>query len=626
MKNKKRLLSLVAVVLALMLPISACDRLPDEVEDVSGEQELNLQTGEPGLNQQPGGVKETMPPEEAKVYLSPISYNVGFTSVYGYADAKGNTVIEPRFNYAQPFYECGLATVTDSNDMSGLIDEKGNYVVEPKYSYFTFTGGIFLGVNYEENFTTGYDQKGNELFRLDGYFSEFSDGYCQWYSKGYIDTKGELTIPLDYEELGSFKNGIARVAEEYMGPAFYINTKGEDVTDKISSGLRMFKEGELYGYKNTSGEIVIPAQFSEAEPFLNGYAIVKGSPSMERSEYGVIDTKGAFILHPVYCGMNRLSNGLVAVGEEVLVDVWYPPMYLDYSVKALYTPDFKEHTDWLYYLASDFDEDTICVNDEESVFFMDKNLKPSKELPVFKGQGAFSKDGDLLRGQYNAFMTVADKKGNILTGNSNLIDLGEGIKAKQTVITASRTSYLSYPVISGLKDEKTQKKVNDLIKAEMVDPYGMDMSSGEGMELSIFEADFALTRQKNLLLIDQGLYYYTLGAAHGSHFMNTAYIDLEKGAAYQLNDLFKPDSDVYSYLSENVSAQMVETMEEVGYWEDHVEITPETGFIITKEGLVLYFAEYEIASYAAGMPEFLIPYDDLKEYINTDGDFWKSFN
>jgi hypothetical protein len=41
---------------------------------------------------------------------------------------------------------------------------------------------------------------------------------------------------------------------------------------------------------------------------------------------------------------------------------------------------------------------------------------------------------------------------------------------------------------------------------------------------------------------------------------------------------------------------------------------------------VIYFYPYEIAAYAAGFPEFEIPFEDLTDYIDTEGAFWKSFH
>ncbi len=38
----------------------------------------------------------------------------------------------------------------------------------------------------------------------------------------------------------------------------------------------------------------------------------------------------------------------------------------------------------------------------------------------------------------------------------------------------------------------------------------------------------------------------------------------------------------------------------------------------SEAGLVFTYQQYEIASYAAGMPEFVLPYADVKEFLSAD--------
>ena len=38
----------------------------------------------------------------------------------------------------------------------------------------------------------------------------------------------------------------------------------------------------------------------------------------------------------------------------------------------------------------------------------------------------------------------------------------------------------------------------------------------------------------------------------------------------------------------------------------------------SEDGLVFTYQQYEIASYAAGMPEFTIPYADLRPYLTPE--------
>jgi hypothetical protein len=42
--------------------------------------------------------------------------------------------------------------------------------------------------------------------------------------------------------------------------------------------------------------------------------------------------------------------------------------------------------------------------------------------------------------------------------------------------------------------------------------------------------------------------------------------------------------------------------------------------------LYIYFTPYEIAPYAAGFPTFKIPFTQILNIIDEEGEFWKAFN
>jgi hypothetical protein len=48
------------------------------------------------------------------------------------------------------------------------------------------------------------------------------------------------------------------------------------------------------------------------------------------------------------------------------------------------------------------------------------------------------------------------------------------------------------------------------------------------------------------------------------------------------------------------------------YFENYSQLVNETfkanNYYLTKDGVVIYFQQYDIAPYAAGLPTFLIPY------------------
>ena len=77
-------------------------------------------------------------------------------------------------------------------------------------------------------------------------------------------------------------------------------------------------------------------------------------------------------------------------------------------------------------------------------------------------------------------------------------------------------------------------------------------------------------------------------------------------------------------MSEKVTEGMQEEPER--YFQDYVEPEQIQAFHLENDGLIIYFGEYEIAPYAAGLPEFYIPFSEIMDLIDTEGDFWKAFN
>ena len=128
-----------------------------------------------------------------------------------------------------------------------------------------------------------------------------------------------------------------------------------------------------------------------------------------------------------------------------------------------------------------------------------------------------------------------------------------------------------------------------------------------------------------MLIIDYRTHEYVF-AVSWKFFQGYSLFDLKMAQHYEsIAELIKPEMLDDALLAlVRVSHQIREEFDM--YWEDYVEITPEANFVLKEDGIIIYFDEYEIAAYAAGMPEFFIPYTHIREYIDTESNFWKVFN
>lgn len=120
------------------------------------------------------------------------------------------------------------------------------------------------------------------------------------------------------------------------------------------------------------------------------------------------------------------------------------------------------------------------------------------------------------------------------------------------------------------------------------------------------------------------------GGAHGMHDDITYNIDLKTGKLIELNDLFKENVDYKKTIDSKIKEQIKALNEDeknfliksgqkeedfYPVYDGFAGIKEDQSYYLTDGKLGVYFGLYEIAPYAAGVPTFEIPFEDLKEYI-----------
>lgn len=139
--------------------------------------------------------------------------------------------------------------------------------------------------------------------------------------------------------------------------------------------------------------------------------------------------------------------------------------------------------------------------------------------------------------------------------------------------------------------------------------YTMDLS------YSVAHAD------RNLVSVLFNHYSYT-GGAHGMSGSAAYNYDLNRGAMLRLSDLFQPKSNYLKVISDYCIAALKKR--DLG---DEEQIRGGAGpkaenyssWNITPQGLQITFDAYQVAAYAAGPQEVVVPYSVLKPIIKPDG-------
>jgi hypothetical protein len=131
-----------------------------------------------------------------------------------------------------------------------------------------------------------------------------------------------------------------------------------------------------------------------------------------------------------------------------------------------------------------------------------------------------------------------------------------------------------------------------------------------------FEAyvDYVVTLNQNCILSLYFDQYEYAGGAHGLTFRYSDTWDLNKSRRLELGDFFPHRSDYKEYLIQTINKQISEELANGNgmFFEDYEKLVRENlktnNFYLSKEGLVIYFQQYDIAPYASGIPTFVIPY------------------
>ena len=115
--------------------------------------------------------------------------------------------------------------------------------------------------------------------------------------------------------------------------------------------------------------------------------------------------------------------------------------------------------------------------------------------------------------------------------------------------------------------------------------------------------------------------YEDMGGAHGGTFIS--------GMTFRKSDGRRVEWDLFTKSMQDVIKKGLKKYFEVNTDEElenslSLENTymlplPATPPVFTKEGVMFTYQQYEIAAYAAGLPSFIVPYNEAKSLMNTTG-------
>ncbi|WP_193726595.1 PdaC/SigV domain-containing protein [Paenibacillus guangzhouensis] len=177
---------------------------------------------------------------------------------------------------------------------------------------------------------------------------------------------------------------------------------------------------------------------------------------------------------------------------------------------------------------------------------------------------------------------------------------------------------VQYPQVSGLKNAEVQEKINTLFAAEAkkyVDT-AKENSKGAYEELGFkyeYTSNYDIKYNSNQvisLLFSSNEY---TGGAHGMPEQWSYTINIDTGTVYTLDDLFKLVPDYKQVINEKIKKDIAPMLM---YDAKFQSINEDTAFYVKDEGVVIYFGVYEYTPYAAGFPEFYIPFRSISSTLD----------
>lgn len=491
--------------------------------------------------------------------------------------------------------------LVDNVEKYGYINSAGEFIIPPSFESATdFEDGA--AVVYMNNQYSVIDESGSILYTCNGFLEDFHNGAAVFSSYenskvlyGYIDTTGKVIIEPIYTMASNFnEEGTAYVS---LGHGRF------ELIDKSGKSLDRIKLDTGNGHEVS---------------LQDGYMIYEVGEVF--GHYGVISLLGEEIFPANFGEITYLGSDLFSIKkQEDSYDQLMP------APSALFNVKGEQLTDYTLYDVSKFKDGYASATDSTSTYFIDTKGKAVPELPKYEGRGTLILSGDIVKAAIDQDLIYSKKDGTVLWQNDNPQVLSGNLTVKGYKFKSNRFVLVYYPQLEGLADTSLQNQLNIKLKSIFTDNR---MGLTEEEYLSV-EDNFEVQLLGDLLIVKRTGYDYYFGAAHGMPIRDYFYFDIKTGVSYEFKDLFKADSDYISKINELIHAELAEkeaTEDFMIFPDSFTGISENPNFILTKDSVSIYYYPYEIAAYAAGFPEFLISFEDIKEFIDTNSDFWKSFH
>ena len=187
---------------------------------------------------------------------------------------------------------------------------------------------------------------------------------------------------------------------------------------------------------------------------------------------------------------------------------------------------------------------------------------------------------------------------------------------------------IKYPQISGMEDEKKQKRINELIKESAMGPYHyyqhrkLNLTEPETFNNTSWPVEYTIAYATgDILSVRFEGYIYAKGSAHGTNWVYAVNINMNTGERITIDELFtKLFREKLSH--ENFKGVEVDTTDaDPGAMKELFERFEEN-FIDSHNNFYFGVEKFYIILPIDNFFTFEASYDDLKDCINWDNPIW----
>lgn len=221
---------------------------------------------------------------------------------------------------------------------------------------------------------------------------------------------------------------------------------------------------------------------------------------------------------------------------------------------------------------------------------------------------------------YNVFKNKIEAFNNFFLTSVNK----EVIKKQNKYLNST----LEIPAVNS-GNPKIDDMINQRIKDDILNFYEESLKEAQSfledfeLDESRFIADASFEVKKNTSNIISILvkYYKYSGGAHGYYEYIPYNFDLRSGKNLTLKEIFKQGVDYKIIINNEIEKQIKELgkkEKDLDKVYDFYGIKENQKFYLEDGNIVIYFDLYDIAPYAAGIPEFPIIVENIKNHISED--------